>query len=395
MKKLLLLMLSSLSLSVWSQVGINTTSPDESSILDISSGNKGMLLPRVDLTSETLDLDGIPGQALGLMVFNIGSTFAGGLYYWDGLAWKSYEGTLGGVPEISELQCASAILEGGSFKAGIPYSGIVRVPYRGGNGRKYGAGTPISATSTWNSGMTIVLQSGKLEEGGGYLTYNITGTPDASSPIGATFPITFPGPGGTILSCDVTVGEQINADISSIAVMEYMVFGTDPNGTKGFYVMINTPDGKYSLRAFLLHSNPSAGTATNNTRQVQYTDIQIRNNSSSPTTIMWNMLGSYGGGTIHGSGNTLTAPSLEWGGGSANTWATQGPTNTRVNWANEGIYQASNNGPEFRYYSWIDTSTSTKTAYILSVMAGSPAGQNTSNASQMKVYLKIDQITAP
>ena len=48
------------------QIGIGTTSPDESSILDVSSTNKGILLPRMT----TSERNAISSPALGLVVFN-------------------------------------------------------------------------------------------------------------------------------------------------------------------------------------------------------------------------------------------------------------------------------------------------------------------------------------
>lgn len=66
------------------QVGINTgiSGPDPSSILEISSSNKGLLIPRVYISSVTPGAI-IPNAAHGLLVFNINNTFSKGegLYY--------------------------------------------------------------------------------------------------------------------------------------------------------------------------------------------------------------------------------------------------------------------------------------------------------------------------
>lgn len=55
------------------QVGVGTTQPDPSAALDISSSNKGLLIPRVDLAANN-----ITTPATGLMVFNTNSIFSGG-----------------------------------------------------------------------------------------------------------------------------------------------------------------------------------------------------------------------------------------------------------------------------------------------------------------------------
>lgn len=51
---------------VFAQVGINTTTPDPSSILDIESSTSGLLIPRLTSTAR----DNITDPAIGLMFFN-------------------------------------------------------------------------------------------------------------------------------------------------------------------------------------------------------------------------------------------------------------------------------------------------------------------------------------
>ncbi|WP_050009609.1 hypothetical protein [Flavobacterium sp. B17] len=51
------------------QIGIGTSSPDASAALEVASTNKGMLIPRVALTSST-DQTTITSPATGLMVYN-------------------------------------------------------------------------------------------------------------------------------------------------------------------------------------------------------------------------------------------------------------------------------------------------------------------------------------
>jgi hypothetical protein len=55
------------------QVGVGTTQPDPSAALDISSSNKGLLIPRVDLGTGN-----IAAPATGLMVYNTNSRYSGG-----------------------------------------------------------------------------------------------------------------------------------------------------------------------------------------------------------------------------------------------------------------------------------------------------------------------------
>jgi hypothetical protein len=57
------------SLSIYAQVGIGTITPDASSILDVSSTSKGLLMPRLTTTER----DNISLPATGLMIFNTSS----------------------------------------------------------------------------------------------------------------------------------------------------------------------------------------------------------------------------------------------------------------------------------------------------------------------------------
>jgi hypothetical protein len=96
MKNFLVLLVISLLLNsvANAQIGINTTTPNVYAALDISSNNKGVLAPRVDLTSLTFDLnsDGdndISNQPEGLLVYNTGSVLSKGYYYWSGTKWDN------------------------------------------------------------------------------------------------------------------------------------------------------------------------------------------------------------------------------------------------------------------------------------------------------------------
>jgi hypothetical protein len=77
----------------FAQIGIGTTTPNDSAILDVTSSNKGFLQPRVALTG-TADAATIASPATGLMVFNTATAGSGatavtpGVYYHNGTAWQ-------------------------------------------------------------------------------------------------------------------------------------------------------------------------------------------------------------------------------------------------------------------------------------------------------------------
>jgi len=76
-----------LSTDGFSQVGIGTTTPDPSSVLDITATDKGVSIPNVNLASET-DAAKIPNPKPGLMVYNINTALpcGKGLYFNNGTA---------------------------------------------------------------------------------------------------------------------------------------------------------------------------------------------------------------------------------------------------------------------------------------------------------------------
>ncbi|MET3036755.1 hypothetical protein ABXT08_11665 [Chryseobacterium sp. NRRL B-14859] len=71
------------------QVGIGIPDPDPSAMLQVSSKNKGMLLPSVALNSTT-DQITIPSPAEGLIIWNNGKGGLSetGFYYWDTSKWS-------------------------------------------------------------------------------------------------------------------------------------------------------------------------------------------------------------------------------------------------------------------------------------------------------------------
>jgi len=73
-------------------LGIGTTSPDASSLLEVKSTNKGFLPPRVSLTA-TSSASPITSPATGLVVYNTAtvSDVVPGIYYWNGTAWKKLD----------------------------------------------------------------------------------------------------------------------------------------------------------------------------------------------------------------------------------------------------------------------------------------------------------------
>ncbi len=92
MKNHLLKILLVLPLAIFSQAGIGTTTPDPSSILDVTATDKGILIPRVTI----LDLNTpapVVTPAESLLVYNTTIATGVGFHYWDGAKWVPIAGS--------------------------------------------------------------------------------------------------------------------------------------------------------------------------------------------------------------------------------------------------------------------------------------------------------------
>lgn len=77
------------------RVGIGTTSPDASAVLDMTSTNKGVLVPRVALSSGAGVSTPVSSPATGLLVYNTVNAGSGtntvkanNFYFWNGSRWS-------------------------------------------------------------------------------------------------------------------------------------------------------------------------------------------------------------------------------------------------------------------------------------------------------------------
>ena len=82
--------------------GIGTTSPDPSSVLEVVSTSKGILIPRMTKNQR----DAIPIPSTGLLIFQTNST--PGFYYYSGNAWVAVS-TKGANAALSNLKAPTAV----------------------------------------------------------------------------------------------------------------------------------------------------------------------------------------------------------------------------------------------------------------------------------------------
>jgi len=386
----------------FAQVGFNTISPkttvDVSAKRDISGlitdnaqtfGLQAPRLTRAELTANTATYSSDQSGALIYITDVTGGDAAGqrinvtamGYYYFDGAVWQRLTQATNTIsPAISALQCTTAYLNPSTYTPGTPFNGNLRVTYSQGNGGSYNSGAPFTV-----NGLTFQLRPGTLEFGDGELVFSVSGTPTTGNDMilpltSTTVPFLAAGQ-----NCTATVGNTSRADISSLAVMGYPTLTTDPNGKQAYTLPLATSDGKYSIRVIFDTTSGTTAAVPN---------VQLYNNTGSTVNLYWNYNTEYGG-YIGSAVTTNNITSGVWGGmaDSSTSWVPQGTGAIgTAYWGNLGIIDGSS-GPEHRRYTWIDSNSSSKTAYTATIMVGAPTtGSAQPNLS--KIFIKIEQVRA-
>lgn len=374
---------------------------DASAILNIEASDKGVLLPRVALTSST-DKVTIADPTTGLLVYNTGtvSTFPTVSYmFWNGTEWRMFANA-SAEAAVASLNCSGASMSPFQQVTGgtaIISGTVLQIPYTASNGGSFNGDTLVS---TGNPNVIAVSSGGMLDVGNGVISFSLSGTPTVSqqAPNGLVFDLTdFLAANPGITGCDeVVVGNTLSADIVQTAVMGRFVLMTDNTGndTNTQYYALNctSPDGKFSIRASLPITQTTVAYGN------QYLNVQVRNNETTAVPVVWNFSTDYGGSL--GTAGVLTIPAQRWGGDndSGNTWvnATGNNTNAGAFWGQLGIYDAENYGPEWRRYTWIPQGEDNSVAYEVIIMVALDTTTPTTAVppTYVKCYIRFTQVTA-
>ncbi len=255
---------------IYAQVGIGTITPNSKAILDLTSSNKGLLIPRMTASQRT----SITSPATGLFVYQTDQV--SGFYYYTGTEWKQLANVTSTAGSITSLDYANAKLEPTTYTINTPYTGVLKIPYSGGNGGSYANGSTINSTGV--AGLSASLQGGTLNYGTGVLVYNVSGTPAASSPATASFaiPSTLGAATGTAVvgsGSVLNIGEAITASYAiPRTTAEANGFNLSSHATLNNLTRVPEIDG---LQANLVGNGNS------------YYIPQIKNTSSSQQTITY------------------------------------------------------------------------------------------------------------
>ena len=279
---ILFIFLCFISVFAFSQIAINTSgaNPDASAGLDVSFTNKGVLIPRVALTSAT-DNTTISSPATSLLVYNTGTggLSPAGYYYWNGSQWVqfglanhthatlsqgagiatfSYNGSAPATVGVVFGTTAGTVAEGNHTHSGmVTGSGTT-------NWNTYWTGTntlgaeQFVAISRGGTGLGTTPANGQLliGNGTGYSLNTLTAGSGVTITNGAgTITISATGSGGTVTS--------IGAGTS----------GTE-TGTSGLTFSSNPITGSGTIA--LANSGVTAGTYGNTGANIPYFTVDAR-----------------------------------------------------------------------------------------------------------------------
>jgi len=178
MKKILLFAIIIFNF-LWSysqqNMGIGTTTPDASAILDITAADKGLLIPRVALNDHTTAAP-VTSPTEGLLIYNATGTEAHGFWYWDGSQWvqvgsgSSSGGTLDDAYDFGGPGLGRTITaDNGAVEINMP-SGATNTEGLTVTAANGTSGTPSSAINVMNSGIGASVYAENTNTGNPYNT---------------------------------------------------------------------------------------------------------------------------------------------------------------------------------------------------------------------------------
>jgi subtilisin-like proprotein convertase family protein len=293
-KKIILLITIVCTIS-YSQVGINNTSPEAQ--LDIKATDKGMLIPRVSLTSLTtaLPVTNPNGGAVvtSTLVYNSNTSLGVGFYYWNGSKWirlADNSSVLAGAvastatlvaPNPTILGALSALTNAGTNSTAASFDSSTNtrtINVTGFTGTIGNITCNVQLNHTWGSDIDLYLQSptGQIIElctdNGGIIstTFNVT-----FADAGATNITTWGGGNitGTYRPEGTLTADVIVPNITTMAGFN----GVSPNGTWTLYLRDDASGDTFNFVSFSL-SIATFGTA--NYRLIGETSMVYRSNSA-------------------------------------------------------------------------------------------------------------------
>lgn len=161
--------------SATAQVGLNNPNPDPSSILDLKSTDKGLLIPRMTTGERNAMAIGTPTPAKGLLVFD---TSLDRIYFWDGAKWRAANVVVADSTGTNEvLRVGTRMSVGSGYTASQPASNGLLVEGNTGIGTNNPGSDKLSVDGTTKlNGNTSVTGNVSVSGTTTTNTANVTGT---------------------------------------------------------------------------------------------------------------------------------------------------------------------------------------------------------------------------
>ena len=196
----------------------------------------------------------------------------GGLFVLE--ACKKQTDTVTASASVTTLTCASTVFSAIPV-SGSAYTGTATVPYAGGNGASYSAGTAIASTGV--TGLSALLQAGTLANGAGNLIYAINGTPSGNGT--ATFALSF---GGQTCNLAVTVSD---ANSGTTTLSSSSTVTTALSSTTSANVTCSASIGLTNVVCLAEAFKATLGSAQVSTLQLTYTKTNAQKWSNLPASL--------------------------------------------------------------------------------------------------------------
>ncbi len=179
------------------QIGIQTDNPHSSAALEIVSTDKGLLIPRVILSSSLTSSSPVTSPAVGLLVYNSGANQDEGFYFWTGSQWKQlkpeedsdvegpssstdnaiarFNGTDGNT-----IQNSAVILDDNSNITGVNKLTTTAFTMPTNAGEDYVLVTDASGNGIWQEALPLDVKEDNILKAGNVNTLNFMGAVDVT-----------------------------------------------------------------------------------------------------------------------------------------------------------------------------------------------------------------------
>ncbi len=332
--------------SVTGQTGIGTTTPDASSILDLTSTNKGLLLPRVANTAA------ISSPVNGLLIYDISSNCFKG--YQNG-AWSECLNTSTNTSLVSAVSsgfagsfCTSA-LSGTTYGVTITNNDFSAKQITPQTTDLVLSGLTGVVVSSVSPSELTTINAGSSQQ----FTYTLTGTPNAAGTLTGTFT-------KQSLSCSSTVTVGISKAVTSASSTPTLCVNTAltpiTHTTSGEATGIGETTG--------LPAGVTAAWASNT--------ITISGTPTASGTFTYTIPISGCGGTVNAAGTITVAPNLVVGSASSSPY-------TIINFAMSNVTHTTTNATGIGTATGLPTGVTAAWASNTITISGTPTTLGTFN----------------